>query len=90
MKLKLYYGAIALLWLLTGCTKGDIQNLGVAARDKYGTTYEHVRIEGHDYLSGYRSLSHDGNCSKCKQQLDSIVRAAVAEALEDTKEEWNE
>ena len=51
MKMKLYYGALALLWLLSSCTPSN----------NVTDSYETVR---------------------CKHELDSIVKAAVKEAMQ--------
>lgn len=69
MKMKLYYGALALLWLLSSCTPSD--NV-TDNHDKVGTCRNgHIRALT---LNG-----HAGDCKKCKHELDS---AAVKEAMQ--------
>lgn len=83
MKLKLYYGAIALLWLLTSCSPTN----NITPRETIGIDDSHNRlysfqINGHEYIHAYHGLTHSGECIKCKHELDSIVRRAVKEVLE--------
>ena len=67
MKMKLYYGALALLWLLSSCTP--------SSNDKVGTCRN-----GHTYYWQNHWFAHAGDCKKCKHELDSI--AAVKEAMQ--------
>lgn len=60
MKMKLYYGALALLWLLSSCTPSN------NVTDSYETV----------------GTCRNGDCKKCKHELDSIVKAAVKEAMQ--------
>lgn len=51
MKLKLYYGAIALLWLLTSCSPTN----NITPRETIGIDDSHNRlysfqINGHEYI----------------------------------------
>lgn len=51
MKLKLYYGAIALLWLLTSCSPTN----NITPRETIGIDDSHNRlysfqINGHEYM----------------------------------------
>ena len=81
MKMKLYYGALALLWLLSSCTPSD--NV-TDNHDKVGTCRNgHIRaltLNGHTYYWKNHWFAHAGDCKKCKHELDSIVKAAVKEA----------
>lgn len=72
MKMKLYYGA--LLWLLSSCTPSD--NV-TDNHDKVGTCRN-----GHTYYWQNHWFAHAGDCKKCKHELDSIVKAAVKEAMQ--------
>lgn len=89
MKLKLYYGAVVLLWLLTGCSNPETTVTDFKFHSLTGNVYP-TTIDGHLYYVSSYNLVHSGSCPQCKHELDSIVRVAVAEALEDTAEEWNE
>lgn len=71
MKMKLYYGALALLWLLSSCTPSS------NVTDKVGTC--HIKALT---LNGHHWFAHAGDCKKCKHELDSIVKAAVKEAMQ--------
>ena len=92
MKMKLYYGALALLWLLSSCTPSD--NV-TDNHDKVGTCRNghiraltlngHIRaltLNGHTYYWQNHWFAHAGDCKKCKHELDSIVKAAVKEAMQ--------
>lgn len=74
MKMKLYYGALALLWLLSSCTPSS--NV-TDNHDKVGTCRN-----GHTYYWKNHWFAHAGDCKKCKHELDSIVKAAVKEAMQ--------
>ena len=78
MKMKLYYGALALLWLLSSCTPSSNVTDNY---DKVGTCRNgHIRaltLNGHTYYWQNHWFAHAGDCKKCKHELDSIVKAAV-------------
>ena len=73
MKMKLYYGALALLWLLSSCTPSSNVTDNY---DKVGTCRNgHIKaltLNGHTYYWQ----------NHCKHELDSIVKAAVKEAMQ--------
>lgn len=75
--MKMYYGALALLWLLSSCTPSD------NVTDKVGTCRNgHIRaltLNGHTYYWQNHWFAHAGDC---KHELDSIVKAAVKEAMQ--------
>lgn len=82
MKMKLYYGVIALLWLLSSC---DVESTGTEH------SYARLVIDNHEYIDFGYGKSHSGSCKQCKYELDSIVKNAVSEAFEEYwKEDWNE
>lgn len=84
MKMKLYYGAIVLLWLLTSCSNftNNVTPLKrIGTNSNYSGFYS-LQINGHEYVYSYYQLAHSGECAKCKHELDSIVRKAVKEVLE--------
>ena len=54
MKMKLYYGALALLWLLSSCTPSS------NVTDKVGTCRN-----GHTYYWQNHWFAHAGDCKKC-------------------------
>lgn len=85
MKTKVYYIAIALLWLSSGCTSP----VPIAMGELTGVyTYTH---ENHTYIASGQGLAHSGSCKQCKLELDSIVKNAVNEAFEKYgRESWNE
>lgn len=79
MKMKLYYGVLALVWLLSGC---NLQ----PSEDVVGITWskqliKEMIISKHTYLVTYHSVSHSGECKQCKYELDSIIKNAVNEAI---------
>lgn len=80
MKMKLYYGALALLWLLSSCTPSS--NV-TDNHDKVGTCRNgHIKaltLNGHTYYWQNHWFAHAGDCKKCKHELDSIVKAADVE-----------
>lgn len=86
MKMKLYYGALALLWLLSSCTPSS------NVTDKVGTCHikaltlngdiKALTLNGHTYYRQNHWFTHAGDCKKCKHELDSIVKAAVKEAMQ--------
>lgn len=83
MKMKLYYGALALLWLLSSCTPSN------NVTDSYETVgtcrngdIKKMLINGHEYYWRTYWFTHAGDCKKCKHELDSIVKAAVKEAMQ--------
>lgn len=92
MKMKLYYGAIALMWLLSSCTpSGGVGSREFKGIDNYGDFYGIIVVDNHEYLRTSYGLSHAGTCKQCKHELDSIVKNAVNEAFEASMEEnWNE
>lgn len=67
MKMKLYYGALALLWLLSSCTPSD------NVTDKVGTCRNgHIRaltLNGHTYYWQNHWFAHatrpSGECTCC-------------------------
>lgn len=82
MKMKLYYGALALLWLLSSCTPSNMTD----NYDKVGTCrngyIKVLTLNGHTYYRQNHWFTHAGDCKKCKHELDSIVKAAVKEAMQ--------
>lgn len=54
--------------------------------DKVGTCRNgHIRaltLNGHTYYWKNHWFAHAGDCKKCKHELDSIVKAAVKEAMQ--------
>ena len=58
-------------WLLSSCTPSD------NVTDKVGTC-----CNGHTYYWQNHWFAHAGDCKKCKHELDSIVKAAVKEAMQ--------
>lgn len=91
MRTKIYYGAIALMWLLSGCSKATnnvVKESEIGVATSGNSIYNYV-INQHDYLFTYinygGSLTHSGECRKCKQELDSIVRNAVKESINTNK-----
>lgn len=85
MKMKVYYGALALVWLLSGCnsfTQYDSENIESKTYDPFLGTITKVVYEKHDYLRGNNILVHLGTCKQCKHELDSIVKNAVSERKE--------
>lgn len=82
MKMKLYYGALALLWLLSSCTPSSNVTDNY---DKIGTCrsgdINRMLINEHEYYWRSYWLTHAGDCKKCKHELDSIVKVAVKEAM---------
>lgn len=70
MKMKLYYGALALLWLLSSCTPSSNGHIKA------------LTLNGHTYYWKNHWFAHAGDCKKCKHELDSIVKAAVKEAMQ--------
>lgn len=81
--MKLYYGAIAMLWLLYGCTPSSnvVDDHKIIGTSRSGDIRELV-INEHSYYRNSYWCVHAGDCKKCKQELDSIVRIAVKEVLE--------
>lgn len=83
MKMKLYYGALTLLWLLSSCTPSSNVTDNY---DKVGTCRNgHIKaltLNGHTYYWQNHWFAHAGDCKKCKHELDSIVKAAVKEAMQ--------
>ena len=92
MKIKFYYGAVALLWLLSSCTpSGRVGVRSHKGTDSRGSFYSTVTIDNHEYITKGHGLAHSGTCKQCKFELDSIVKNAVNEAFEASMEEnWNE
>ena len=54
--------------------------------DKVGTCRNgHIKaltLNGHTYYWQNHWFAHAGDCKKCKHELDSIVKAAVKEAMQ--------
>lgn len=73
MKIKLYYGALALLWLMCSCS-GNIKKTSDGV-DLFGA--EEYVYKNHTYVKWGYGMAHSGNCKQCKFELDSIVRNAV-------------
>lgn len=71
MKMKLYYGALALLWLLSSCTPSS--NV-TDNHDKVGTCRNgHIKaltLNGHTYYWQNHWFAHAGDCKKCKHVSD--------------------
>ena len=90
--MKLYYGALALIWLLSGCEPTQYDNVSSSKTyDGYLGTMVKVTYEGHEYMKSNQSFTHLGTCKQCKFELDSIVKNAVNEAFEAYgREDWNE
>lgn len=81
MKMKLYYGALALLWLLSSCTpRSNVIDNPNRVRTSHGYMYR-MFINGHEYYWVGHRFAHAGDCKKCKHELDSIVKTAVKEAI---------
>lgn len=83
MKMKLYYGALALLWLLSSCTPSNnvtdsCETVGTCRKGDI----KKMLINGHEYYWRVYWFTHAGDCKKCKHELDSIVKAAVKEAMQ--------
>lgn len=41
-----------------------------------------LTIDGCEYVRGYNSLAHKGNCRQCEERLRKIVREEVNELLQ--------
>lgn len=77
--MKLYYGALALLWLLSSCTPSS------NVTDKVGTCRNgHIKaltLNGHTYYWQNHWFAHAGDCKKCKHELDSIVKCNASRII---------
>lgn len=64
-------------WLLSSCTPSN------NVTDSYETvgTCRNGHIKALT-LNGHHWFAHAGDCKKCKHELDSIVKAAVKEAMQ--------
>ena len=71
------------LWLLSSCTPSSNVTDNY---DKVGTCRNgHIKaltLNGHTYYWQNHWFAHAGDCKKCKHELDSIVKAAVKEAMQ--------
>ena len=86
MKMKIYYGALLLIWLLSSCSFSvDGSNVASVSVSPYGGGVKSMQIHGHTYYYTYYWFSHAGDCPKCKQELDCTIRKAVKEAMNDGK-----
>lgn len=87
MKMKLYYGALVIIWLLSGCS----QTPNVSHRTRVGITSGNnivysITIDEHKYLEVCSSITHSGDCLKCRRIIDSLVRVAVHDELSEYEE----
>lgn len=80
MKMKLYYGALALLWLLSSCTPSN------NVTDSYETVgtcrngdIKKMLINGHEYYWRAYWFTHAGDCKKCKHELEAVKEAMQCE-----------
>lgn len=87
MRTKLYFGVLALIWLFSSCS----QTPNVSYRTQVGTTFEgydiySITIDEHKYLEVHTSITHSGDCPKCRHTMDSIVRVAIHDELVEYEE----
>lgn len=88
IKMKFYFGTLALMWLLSGCKSQISPTVDNPLKQE---CYIYMLIDNHLYGVYGSGFSHMGTCKQCKHELDSIVKNAVNEALEASmKEDWNE
>ena len=81
MRTKLYFGALALMWLLSGCADSPNAGNGRNVGNYGGNMYSSFTLNNHEYIVSTYRMAHSGECKQCKHELDSIVRKAIREEI---------
>lgn len=69
-----------LIWLLLGIA--ILAFVGMIFAGCNQEQHPETTIDGCEYVRGYNSLAHKGNCRKCEERLRKIVREETNELLQ--------
>lgn len=64
-----------LVWILTGIA--ILASVGLISVDCNQEQHPEITIDGCEYVSGYQSLAHKGNCRRCEERLQKIIKEEI-------------